>query len=473
MRMISLPLALVTLLAATQGAFAQPVPPAEYQHLARDIFKQLIEIDTTHEKGSTPAAEAMAQRLLAAGFAPEDVQVLAPRPEKGNLVVRLRGKGKAKPILFVAHLDVVEAHREDWSYDPFVLTEEEGYFYGRGTGDIKDEAADLITNLLRLKAERYVPRGDIIVALTEDEEAGGDANGAKWLLENHRDLIDAQFVINTDAAGGQIEHGRRVRNPVQTSEKAYVTYALEVTNPGGHSSMPRRDNAIYALAQGLGRFAHFEFPVRFTDTTRAYFTVMAEHADEPVRRDLLGVLATPPSPEAVARVGQTPLYNAMMRTTCVATTVQAGHAENALPQRAQATIQCRLLPGDEIEQVRATIRQVLDDPAITVSVLRDPIVAPASPVPPAIMQSVQRVTDQMWKDVLVLPVMDPWSSDCIYYRSAGLPTYGVSGVFFDIDDVRSHGKDERILVQSFYEGVEFMYRLMKDLTSRDLQGIPD
>src|SRR5678815_1399164 len=234
-------------------------------------------------------------------------------------------------------LDVVEARREDWSYDPFTLTEEDGFFYGRGTGDIKDEAADLITNLLRLKAERYVPRGDIIVALTEDEEAGGDANGAKWLLENHRDLIDAQFVINTDAAGGQIEHGRRVRNPVQTSEKAYVTYALEVTNPGGHSSMPRRDNAIYALAQGLGRFAHFEFPVRFTDTTRAYFTVMAEHADEPVRRDLLGVLATPPSPEAVARVGQTPLYNAMMRTTCVATTVQAGHAENALPQRAQAT----------------------------------------------------------------------------------------------------------------------------------------
>jgi acetylornithine deacetylase/succinyl-diaminopimelate desuccinylase-like protein len=467
-RRISPLFALLALPFAMHDGFAQPVPPAEYQHLARDLFEQLIEIDTTHEKGSTPAAEAMAQRLLTAGFAPADVQVLGPRSEKGNLVVRLRGKGKAKPILFVAHLDVVEARREDWSYDPFVLTEEGGYFYGRGTADIKDEAADLIVNLLRLKAERYVPRGDIIVALTEDEEAGGDANGARWLLENHREAIDAQFVINTDAAGGQIEHGRRVRNPVQTSEKGYVTYALEVTNPGGHSSMPRRDNAIYALAQGLGRFAQFEFPVRFTDTTRAYFAAMAEHADEQGKRDLTAVLATPPSPEALARVGQTPLYNAMMRTTCVATTAQAGHAENALPQRAQATIQCRLLPGDEIEQVRASIVQVLDDPAISVSVLHDPTVAPASPVPPAIMQSVQRVTDQMWRDVLVLPVMDPWSSDCIYYRRAGLPTYGVSGVFFDIDDVRAHGKDERILVQSFYEGVEFMYRLMKDLTSRAL-----
>jgi len=467
-RTSSLLIALVTLLAMAQDLSAQPVPPPEYQRLARDIFEQLIEINTTHEHGSTPAAEAVAARLLAAGFPPADVQVLGPRPEKGNLVVRLRGKGKAKPILFVAHFDVVEARREDWSYDPFVLTEEGGYFYGRGSSDIKDEAADLVTNLLRFKAEKYAPRGDIIVALTEDEEAGGDANGAKWLLENHRDLIDAQFVINTDAAGGQIDHGRRVRNPVQTSEKGYVSYALEVTSSGGHSSMPRRDNAIYSLAAGLARLAQFQFPVRFTDTTRAYFTTMAEHADEQQRRDLLAAMANPPNPEAVQRVSETPIYNAMMHTTCVATMMDAGHAENALPQRARATIQCRLLPGDEVEQVRATLVQVLADPAIAVTVLNNPVVAPASPVQPAIMQSVQRVTDQMWKDVLVLPVMDPWSSDCIHYRRAGMPTYGVSGVFFDIDDVRAHGKDERILVQSYYEGVEFMYRLMKDLTSRDL-----
>ena len=462
-------IALLTALAACAGASAQPLPPQEYQRLARDIFEQLIEIDTTHAKGSTPAAEAMAARLVAAGFPAADVQVLGPRPGKGNLVARLRGKGGAKPILFLAHLDVVEARREDWSYDPFVLTEEGGFFYGRGTGDIKDEAADLITNLLRLKAEKYVPRGDIIVALTEDEEAGGDANGARWLLENRRDLIDASFAINTDAAGGQIVNGRRVRNPVQTSEKGYVTYQLEVTNPGGHSSMPRRDNAIYTLARGLERFSQFEFPVRFTDTTQAYFTAMAGQADgEDARRDLLAAVASPPDAEALQRVAAQPMYNAMMRTTCVATMVTAGHAENALPQRAQATIQCRLLPGDEIEQVRTAIAQALADAQISVTVSGDPVVAPASPVPPAVMQSVKRVTDQMWQDVLVLPVMDPWSSDCVWFRRAGMPVYGVSGIFFDIDDVRSHGKDERIMVQSFYEGVEFMYRFMKDLTSRAL-----
>jgi acetylornithine deacetylase/succinyl-diaminopimelate desuccinylase-like protein len=443
------------------------MPPPEYQRLARDIFEQLIEIDTTHAKGSTAAAEAMASRLLAAGFPAEDVRVLGPRPEKGNLVARLRGQGRAEPILFVAHLDVVEARREDWSYDPFTLTEEDGWFYGRGTGDIKNEAADLIVNLLRLRAEKYVPRGDIIVALTEDEEAGGDANGARWLLENHRDLIEAPFVINTDAAGGQIENGRHVRNPVQTSEKGYVTYELEVRNPGGHSSMPRRDNAIYTLARGLERFSHFEFPVRFNDTTQAYFTAMAQQADADLRRDLLAAVANPPDPAAVERVAQQPMYNAMMRTTCVATVVQAGDAENALPQRANATIQCRLLPGDEIEQVRSTIAATLADPDISVEVSGDPVVAPASPVPPAIMQSVQRITDQMWEDVVVLPVMDPWSTDGVWFRRAGMPVYGVSAVFIDVDDVRSHGKDERILVKSFYEGVEFMYRFMKDLTSRN------
>ena len=452
-------------LAANAPLAAQPVPPPEYQRLAREILKELVEIDTTHAKGSTAAAKAIAERLLGAGFPPADVQVIGPRPEKGNLVARLRGAGRAKPILFLAHLDVVEARREDWTYDPFKLTEEDGYFYGRGTGDIKDEAADLITNLMRFKAEGYVPAGDIIVALTEDEEAGGDANGAAWLMDNHRDLIDAPFAINTDAAGGQIEHGRRVRNPVQTSEKGYVSYRLEVTNPGGHSSMPRADNAIYTLAAGLARFASFQFPVRFTDTTRAYFTAMAERADDTQRRDLLAAAQEPPDQAAVRRIAETPIYNAMMRTTCVATIVQAGHADNALPQRAQATIQCRLLPGDEIEQVRAAIAAALGDEQIAVSVIGDPLIAPGSPVPPELMASVTKVTEEMWPGVQVLPVMDVWSTDGTQFRSRGMPVYGISGIFYDIDDVRSHGKDERILVQSFYEGIEFMYRLMKELTA--------
>jgi acetylornithine deacetylase/succinyl-diaminopimelate desuccinylase-like protein len=456
-------IALVAL--ASPAVHAQPVPPPEYERLARDILQQLVEIDTTHANGSTRAAQAVAERLLAAGFPAADVRVLGPRPEKGNLVVRLRGAGRAKPILFLAHLDVVEARREDWSYDPFELTEEDGWFYGRGTFDIKDEATDLVVNLMRLRAEGYVPAGDIIVALTEDEEAGGDANGAAWLLDNHRELIDAAFAINTDAAGGQMENGKRVRNPVQTSEKGYVSYQLEVTNPGGHSSMPRKDNAIYTLAAGLARFADFRFPVRFTDTTRAYFSAMAERAEPAQRADLLAASAEPPDEAAVGRIAETPIYNAMMRTTCVATLVQAGQAENALPQRADATIQCRLLPGDQIEQVRGMIAQALGDDRIAVTVLGDPLIAPGSPVPPELMASVKKVTDGMWPDVQVLPVMDPWTSDCTQFRSRGVPVYGVSGVFFDIDDVRAHGKDERVLVQAFYEGVEFMYRLMKELTS--------
>jgi acetylornithine deacetylase/succinyl-diaminopimelate desuccinylase-like protein len=441
------------------------VPPPEYQRLAREILAEIIAIDTTREKGATPAAEALAARLLAGGFAPEDVQIVGPRPHKGNLVVRLRGRGDGRPVLFASHLDVVEARPEDWSYDPFALTEEDGWFYGRGTLDIKGECADLVTNLLRLKAGGYVPRGDFIVALTDDEE-GGEDNGARWLLEHRRELIDAAFVVNTDAAGGQIEDGVRVRNPVQTGEKGYVTYALEVRNAGGHSSMPRPDNAIYTLARGLARFAEFEFPVRFTETTRAYVRAMAARAGEPERSDLVAAAAMPPDPEAIARVARTPLYNAMLRTTCVATMAQAGHAENALPQRASASLQCRLLPGDEIEAVRAAIVQALDDPQIAVSVVGRPVVAPASPVLPGLMASVQRVTDEMWPGVVVLPVMDVWSTDGVHYRRAGLPVYGVSGIFFDVDDVRSHGKDERIAVQAFYEGVEFMYRFMKDLGAR-------
>jgi acetylornithine deacetylase/succinyl-diaminopimelate desuccinylase-like protein len=459
-------LCLVATPLAAVGADDANSPPPEVRTLAREIFAQLIAIDTTHEKGSTPAAEAMAARLLDAGFPPADVQVIGPRPGKRNLVARLRGKGRARPILFLSHLDVVEAKREDWSYDPFVLTEEGGYFYGRGTGDIKGECTTLITTLLRFRKEGYVPEGDLIVALTEDEETRSDANGANWLLENARELIDAAFVINTDAAGGQIENGVHVRFPVQTSEKGYVSYQLEVTNPGGHSSMPRRDNAIYTLARALDRLSAFEFPVRFNDTTQAYVRAMADRVEEPARSDLLAAIATPPDPAAIARLGAEPIYNSMMRTTCVATVLEAGDAENALPQRARATMQCRLLPGDAIEEVRAKLAEVAGDPAVTVSVLNDPIVAPASPVSPEVMGAVERVAGRTWPGVAVLPVMDVWSTDGVYFRRAGLPVYGVSGIFFDIDDVRSHGRDERIYVEAFYEGVEFMYRFMKELSGR-------
>ncbi|MEP7226742.1 MAG: M20/M25/M40 family metallo-hydrolase [Gemmatimonadales bacterium] len=444
---------------------AQTLPPPAHRQLARAILEELIEINTVHDSGATRAATALAKRLAAGGFPAEDIYLGGPKPHKQNLVFRLRGRGKGKPILFLAHLDVVEARREDWSVDPFTLTERDGYYYGRGTLDIKDEAADLVANLLRLKAEGYRPNRDIVVALTDDEE-GGDDNGVVWLLHNHPELIRAAYVINTDAGGGQMKDGRRLRNPVQTSEKVYATYRLEVTGPGGHSSLPPKDNAIYTLAAGLDRLSRFHFPVRLNPTTSAFFRQLAEQETGQLASDLRAVTGDSPDPKAVERLADVPLYNSSLRTTCVATMLQAGHAENALPQRAQATIQCRLLPDDSPEETRTTLARVLSDTLIRVTLPDKPEISPASPVSQEVMTAVKRVTNAMWAGVVVLPAMDPWSSDGAHLRKAGVPVYGVSGIFYEISDVRSHGKDERIGVQSFYEGVEFMYRLMKDLVSQ-------
>ena len=446
------------------GVAAQTTPPADQQQLARDILKELVEINTTEAMGSTPAAEALAARFRAAGFAGSDVLLLGPHPARQNLVVRYRGAGaaRAKPILFIAHLDVVEAKREDWSLDPFTLTERDGYFYGRGTSDIKDEVADLAANFIRLRREGFVPARDLLLAFTEDEE-GGDFNGAAWLVANRRDLVDVAYVVNLDAAGGQLKNGQHLRNPVQTSEKVYVTYTLEVTNPGGHSSMPVPDNAIYHLAGGLERLSRFEFPLRLNETTSAYFRTIAGQEQGQLGADLLAITRPNPDPRAVARVGRSPFYHAMMRNTCVATMLDAGHAENALPQRARATIQCRLLPGEDPDTVRRTLERVVADSAIGVTIANEPHPSPASPVIPAIMRPVERITAAMWPGAAVLPVMDPWSTDGLHFRRAGIPVYGVSAVFIDVDDTRAHGRDERVGVREFYEGVEFMYRLIRAL----------
>ena len=441
---------------------AQTVSPPDQRKLVHDMFQQLIAINTAGDSGTTRAARLLAQRLTAAGFPAKDMVLVGDNPRKQNLVVRLRGSGQKDPILFFAHLDVVQARREDWSFEPFRLTEQGGYFYGRGTIDIKCEVADLVGNLIRLKREGYIPMRDIILALTAGEEGEGD-NGIQWLLQNRPALIHAAYAINTDAGGGQIEKGQRLRNPVQTSEKVYATFRFEVTNPGGHSSLPTRDNAIYTLAKALERLSNYQFPVRLTETTRAYFKRLGEQHSGPVDSDLQAVSEREDS-NAIARLSQIPMYNSSMRTTCVATMLDAGQAENALPQRARATIQCRLLPGDTPEQARDTLLRVLGDSAVHVTVLGAPEASPASPLSPEVMSAVGRVTQQMWPGVIVLPVMDPWSGDGHLVRAAGTPVYGVSGMFYDIDDVRSHGKDERILVRSFYEGVEFMYRLMKELS---------
>jgi acetylornithine deacetylase/succinyl-diaminopimelate desuccinylase-like protein len=455
-------------LALTRTAQAQATAPQQYQQLARDILRELIEINTTHQFGSTKAAEAVAARLKAAGFAGGDVQVVGARAERGNLVARLKGKGKAKPILFLAHLDVVEARKEDWSpeFDPFKFTERDGYFYGRGTVDVKDEAAALVASLIRLKQENYVPSRDIVVALTADEETG-DANGVDWLLSNRRELIDAAYAINTDAGGGQMEKGLRVRYNVQTSEKASLTFRLEVKNAGGHSSQPVRDNAIYHLAEGLARLAKFDFPVRLNETTRSFFERMSARETGQTAADMKAVAQNTLDQMAAARLSAaSPFYNSLMRTTCVATMLEAGHAPNALPQTARAIVNCRVLPEDTQENVTRTLTDVLADKEISVTALNDILSSPTSPLVPEVIRPVERIAGEMWPNVAVVPVMDPWASDGLYLRRAGIPVYGTPGVFFDIDPIRAHGKDERVGVQAFYEGVEFSYRLMKALTSQ-------
>jgi acetylornithine deacetylase/succinyl-diaminopimelate desuccinylase-like protein len=460
----TLTLAALILMLALAGipAIGQTQPPPGYRSQAREILAELIAINTTQSRGATPAAQAIAARLRAAGFAEDDLILAGPRPEKLNLVIRLRGRGEARPLLFLAHLDVVEARAEDWTVDPWALTERDGWFYGRGALDIKDEVSDLVTNLIRLKKEKISPARDIIVALTDDEE-GGDANGAAWLLANRRALVDAEYVINADVGGAQIQNGRRVRNPVQTGEKGYVTWQLEVANRGGHSALPRPDNAIYQLADALARLARYEFPVRLNETTRAWFLSLAEREEGQLREDLRAVTLTPPDAAAVRRLSEVPFYNSTMRTTCVATMIEGGHAENALPQRARATIQCRLLPGDDPAGAQATLARVIADSEISITMVGPAYPGMASPLRQDLFQTIERITSEMWPEVQTLPVMDPWTSDGVHFRRAGIPVYGLSGIFFDMNDNRSHGKDERVGVREFYEGVEFMYRVMRAL----------
>jgi acetylornithine deacetylase/succinyl-diaminopimelate desuccinylase-like protein len=436
-----------------------------HQQLARAIFKELIEINTTDSTGDcTKAAEAIATRFRAAGFAAGDVAVVGPSPKKQNVVARLRGTGKGRPILLIAHLDVVEARREDWSFDPFVFLERDGYYYGRGTTDIKSGAAVLAADLIRLKQEGYTPDRDLIVALTADEE-GGTANGVEWLVQHRKDLIDAEYCLNTDGGGGELQKGVKIANELQTGEKVYLSFTLETKNKGGHSSLPVKDNAISHLAGGLSRLAAFEFPVRLNDTTRVFFARMAGVETGTVAADMKAVAGTPLDAAAAARLSaDSPYYNALMRTTCVATRLDAGHADNALPQSARAIVNCRMLPGDLPQDVRDTLIGVLADPAIAVTPIGAARPAPASPLRPDIVEAVERVTTDMWPGVPVVPIMSTGATDGLILRRAGMPVYGVSGLFDDIDDVRAHGRDERMAVWAFFDGLEFMYRLEKALT---------
>ena len=459
---------------AARGPIPGPQGDEAARQLARDIFKQLIEINTTDSVGSTTvAAEAMARRLREAGFPADDVVVLGLTERKGNMVARLRGTGAHKPILLIGHLDVVEAHRQDWTADPFQFGEKDGYFYGRGTQDMKDGDAIFVAAFIRLKQEGYKPDRDLILALTADEE-GGKSNGVEWLLKNHRDLIDAEFVLNADGGGVDTENGKPVIVSMDATEKLYADFQLTVTNPGGHSSLPVPNNAIYALAEDLTRLARYQFPVELNPVTRTYFERMASVETGQKAADMRAILKTPPDPEAIARLSEDPLQNGTMRTTCVATRLDAGHANNALPQTARANVNCRILPGHSREEIRQALIKILADPKIEVSyassgraVASDPDSRGLPPVElrPDVMEPLERLSAQMWPGAPVVPTMATGASDSVYTNAAGLPSYGVSGVAIDMDDVRAHGRDERLRVESFYQGLDFYYRYLKALTS--------
>ncbi len=435
---------------------------------AREIYKELIEINTTDTPAGnvTKAADAVAARLKAAGFSATDMQVLGPDPRKGNLVVRYRGTGARKPLLLLAHLDVVEAKREDWSFDPFTFLEKDGFFYGRGTSDDKAMASQFVANLIRLKEEGFKPDRDLILALTADEE-GGDFNGVEWLVKNHKDLIDAEFAIN-EGGGGNMRRGRYLTNEVQASEKVFQDFHLEVTNAGGHSSLPVKDNAIYHLAAGLARLSAYDFPVELNEVTRAYFERSASVESDPkIAADMRAVAKPTPDLSAAARLSASlPYYNSMMRTTCVATRLLGGHANNALPQMAGANVNCRILPGVSPASVKTKLVELLADSKISVAFVDEAHPSKPSPLRPDVMSVVESLTTQMYPGAVVVPVMSTGATDGLYLRNGEIPTYGVEGTFGDMDDVRAHGKDERVGVKQYFEGLEFQYRLIKALSVR-------
>jgi acetylornithine deacetylase/succinyl-diaminopimelate desuccinylase-like protein len=441
---------------------ADHMPPDADQRLAREIYKEMIETRSGFTSGSTtPIAEAVAARLKAAGFAAPDIFLGGAIPRKANVVVRYRGMGSRKPLLLLAHIDVVEARREDWTTDPFTLVEKDGYFYGRGTMDDKAQAAIWVANLIRYKREGFKPVRDLIVALTADEEGGGPYNGVDWLLKNKREWIEAEYALNEGGRGEMVDD-KRVSNDLSLSEKVYSDFRLEVRNKGGHSARPVPDNAIYHLAGALYRLSTFTFPFQLNEVTRAYFQQMAKIEKGALAADLAKVAEG--SEDAMRRVSAaSPPMNAMMRTTCVATQLEGGHATNALPQMAAANVNCRVLPEDSVENVLEQLKKVVADDQVMVTIKTNEGHSPASPMRPDVIKAFTRLSDIMWPGVVTLPTMAVGGSDGRYLRSAGIPTYGIQGFFVDRDDVRAHGRDERMPVRSFYEGQTFLYELVKTL----------
>jgi acetylornithine deacetylase/succinyl-diaminopimelate desuccinylase-like protein len=447
---------------------------AEDRATAIDIFKQLIEINTTDTPlgNVTTGTEAMQKRFLDAGFAPGDVHLLGPSPRKQNLVVHIKGTGTAKPVLFLCHMDVVEALPNDWHTDPFKFVEKNGYYYGRGTQDMKDSDAALVATFLHLHREGYKPTRDLILALTADEE-GGSYNGAAWLVQNHRELVDAAFVINPDSGGIELEHGKPVVADVEATEKVYADFQITALNPGGHSSRPRPDNAIYELTSALNKLAAYSFPFELNGVTRTYFDALTKEEPAATVADIRAILATPPDTNAAARLAAEPGFNSNFRTTCVATRLAAGHANNALAQTAQANINCRIFPGHSPEQIRQQLIELFGDPKLSVKYVSDAgVVADTAPdrkaiVPPPplpeVFEPLTALVNSIWPGTPVTPVMENGASDSIYFAQAGIPSYGFSAIALERDDDRAHGQDERLPVDSYAKSLDFFYAYLKAL----------
>ncbi len=453
---------------------ALPTASAADRALAREIFKQIVEINTTDTpRGNvTTATAAMQKRLLDAGFPAEDVHLLGPDPRKLNLVVRLRAASPSgeKAILFLCHMDVVEALRSDWHTDPFQFIEKDGYVYGRGTQDMKDSDAALVATLLRLHKEGYKPRRDLILALTADEE-GGKFNGAQWLVQQHRELVDAAFVINPDAGGIELDHGRAVVADVEATEKVYSDFQIKAVNPGGHSSRPRPDNAIYELTTALNKLAAYSFPFEMNEITKTYFGNLAGQETGQTAADIRAILASPPDMAAAARLSADPSFNSNFRTTCVATRLAAGVANNALAQTAQANVNCRIFPGHSPEEIRRQLIALFNDPKLTVKYVSDAgdvfdtapdrkAMVPPPPIP-EVFAPLTRLTQAIWPGVPITPIMENGASDSIYFAQAGIPCYGYSAIALERDDERAHAQDERLPLDSYWKSLDFFYSFMK------------
>jgi acetylornithine deacetylase/succinyl-diaminopimelate desuccinylase-like protein len=463
--------------AAAQSPTAPPQLPEQDRALSRQIFKEFIETNSQDSDGSVTAVSQLARKeLLKAGFAPEDLILAGPNDRKQNLVVRYHGApgSNLKPILIICHEDVVEARRADWSTDPYTFVEKDGFFYGRGTQDMKDADADVVASFIRLKREGYVPNRDIILALTADEE-GGKSNGVSWLLKNRPGLMRAEFVINPDGGGPTLHDGKATELLVEATEKTYADYRITATNPGGHSSEPRPDNAIYELMHALLKLESTPFPVELNNVSRSELEAMAKVSPPETAATIQGMLKTPPDPQAIADFSKIPEGNATLRTTCVATMLQGGRAPNALPAVATANVNCRILPGHSQEETRKTLVGIFDDPKLTVEYMADDgTLSPTAPdresLPPPplradVFDPLKQVTAKMWPGMVIIPSMEIGASDSVYTNMAGLPSYGIGGAAIEDNGNRMHGRDERLGVESYYNSVEFFYLYLKALTS--------